>query len=176
MDDRWRVVEATPAGGGQVPGTVHARAVYVGEFRDVSAYVVALGIEAGRLPQRVQYLAGPGVVAGAGNPLPVTGVVGDVAVGQPFVEMAQPIEPVDAEVPGQERCGDPAGAVVHEPLAVKLPYPGVDDRDAGHAVAPGVEGVGVPIPPLPARAIVLCGQGREGGGDLVVEVAPRELA
>ena len=66
--------------------------------------------------------------------------------------------------------------VVHEALRRELAHAGVDDGVAGAALLPRVERVGVVVPVVAARPVVGprgVGTGRE---DLLVEVAPAELA
>ena len=72
------------------PRLVHGGAVQAGQLRDVPAHVVAARVEPLRLAHRVEAPVGPGVGAGAGDPLPVARVVGDVAVDQQSRKCAAP--------------------------------------------------------------------------------------
>ncbi len=74
----------------------------------------------------------------------------------------------------KEPTVDP-GAVVHVALGGQLAHPGVDQRVAGAAFAPGLEDSLRARPAVAARAVVAPRQGRERGQHLVVEVAPAEL-
>ena len=65
---------------------MHGLALDGCEFGYVATNVHAVGVEALGLPDRVEPAVGPGVVAGAGHPLPVAGVVRHVAVEQPAEE------------------------------------------------------------------------------------------
>ena len=59
---------------------MHRAALDLLQLLDVAAHVVAIGVEAARLAHRVEDPVGTGVVARARDPLPVAGVVGDLAV------------------------------------------------------------------------------------------------
>ena len=84
--------------------------------------------------------------------------------------------PVDVQVLGQERRGDEPCPVVHEPLGAELPHARVDERIAGAAVLPGLERLAVVAPAVAARTQVLGRDLGARGEQLVVEVAPAELA
>jgi hypothetical protein len=87
--------------------------------------------------------------------------------------------PVDAEVLGQERADDQPGAVVHPPLALQLPHPRVDQREAGAPLAPRLERPPGSAPPdRAAVALLELGPGVAGKveQDVVMEVAPAQLA
>ena len=120
-----------------------------------------------------------GIGADRGDPLPVAVVVGLVAVDQQAHEPALAPAPVDPEVLGQERADDEPGAVVHPALAPQLAHAGVDQRVAGaplHQASNGLLGV---APPDRAAVAVLELRARVAGEveeDVVVEVAPAELA
>ena len=148
------------------------------EFRDVTAHVVAIVIESGRLAEGVQHPAGARVVARSGYPLPVACVAGHVAIGQQLTEVPVPVPPVDAQRPGEERGGDHPGPVMHEPFGDELPHADVDHRDAGVASPPRLQRVLVfgPVPgAVGARMVILRGDVRERGRDLVEEITPGQL-
>jgi hypothetical protein len=83
--------------------------------------------------------AGLGIGPHRSDPLPVAVVVRLVAVDEQAHEEALAPAPVDAEVLGQERADDQPGAIVHPPLALQLPHPRVDQREAGAPLAPRLE-------------------------------------
>ena len=111
-----------------------------------------------------------------GDPLPVAGVVGDLAVAEQVPEMPGAPAPVEVEVLGQEGGDDHPRPVVHAPLAPQLAHRRVDDRVAGAPLLPGLEGAARARPAVAAGPVVAARQGRVGGKHLVVEVAPAELA
>ena len=157
---------------------MHVRCAEARKLRNVAAHVLPVGIEPGRLAERVKYPAGARVVARARDPLPVARVAGHVAVGEQCSEVPVAVPPVDAKRPGEERRGDHPRPVVHESLGGELPQAGVDDRDAGAARLPRGQRVGVlgPVPRPPrARPVIGRGDVREGGRDLVKEVTPGQL-
>src|SRR6476469_9744708 len=84
VDDRLWVVEALEPV--HPPRFEDLLAAHRLPLRQVAPHVLALGIEAPRLAHRVQHPVGPGVVAGPGHPLPVAGVVGDLAVAEQVPE------------------------------------------------------------------------------------------
>ena len=55
------------------------------------------------------------------------------------MKWASPCAPVEVQVLGQERADDQAAAVVHPAAGEQLAHRRVDDREAGAALAPGVE-------------------------------------
>jgi hypothetical protein len=148
------------------------------EFGNIAAHVLSVGVEPGRLAERVKYPAGARVVAGARDPLPVARVAGHVAVGEQFTEVPVAVPPVDAERPGEERRGDHPRPVVHESLGGELPHACVDNRNAGAPRLPRAQCVGVlgPVPwPLWAWPVIGRGDVLERGRDLVEEVTPGQL-
>ena len=142
----------------------------------VAAHVGAVGVEAPGLRRRVEDAVRARVDARAGDPLPVAGVVRDVAIDEQRGEVRRPEPPVDVQILRQERRREQPRAVVHEALARELPHPRVDDRVARAALLPGREALGV----------VRASGGRAAGSRVVddlgargeqlrVEVAPAEL-
>ena len=153
LHDRRRVVRPDPhAGGGlggrvQRPGLVDRGARDAAELGDPAPDVVAVGIEAPTLEDRVEDPeVGLRVRARARGPLPAAVVGGDVAVHEVAHELGLAQAPVQQEVLGQERGRDHPRPVVHEPRRAQLAHRGVDDRVAGPALAPGLEGVRVVAP------------------------------
>jgi hypothetical protein len=98
-----------------------------------------------------------------------------VAVHQEIEEVRGAQAPVHAQILDEERRGDEPGAVGHEPLPGELTHRRVDDRVPGASGLPGLERAGVAAPAIPARAVLLPRDRREGGRHLVAEVAPAEL-
>jgi hypothetical protein len=86
IEDRRRV-----AGGGlwKRPRLVNRAALDRGQFLDVAADVPAVAVVAVRLPERVECAAATRVRSGAGDPLPVTNVVCDVAVDESVEEVSR---------------------------------------------------------------------------------------
>ena len=147
-----------------------------GQLGYVAADVRAVGVEAMRLPERVERPPRARVRSRAGDPLPVADVVCDVAVDEPVEEVPRSRAPVDAQVAHEERRRDQPSAVVHVPLAQKLSHAGVNDRVAGLAVLPRLERLADAAPSITARTHVLVRRLRSRGEQLVEEVAPRKLA
>ncbi len=117
------------------------------------------------------------VGAGAGDPLPITDVLGDVAVDEERPEVPLTFAPVDEEILDEERCRDHADTVVHPPFGEELSHAGIDDGITGPALSPRGEPLRV-VPPADAGKLAADrlrrrrGKGNEGVG---VEVAPRQL-
>src|SRR6185369_11645192 len=84
--------------------------------------------------------------------------------------------PVEVEVLHEEGRGDETRPVVHPALLHELAHARVDEREARAALLPERQKLGVVIPSIAARAVVLARDGRECGRHLMVEVAPAELA
>ena len=152
VDDRLGIAE--PAEAIEQPGPVDRLSARPPQLRQVAAHVGALGVEALGLAQGVEDAVGTGVVAGPSHPLPVAGVVGDLAVGEQVPEVPGGTWPAN-------RCRGPwsgtrprsSGAVVHEALRGQLPHRRIDDR---------VAGAGPPArPPAPAASAT---SGRGAGG------------
>ena len=61
-------------------------------------------------------------------------------------------------------------------LGEQLPHPGIHDRVSGSSLLPRFERVGVVPPVVVARALVVAWRSTVGREQLVVEVAPAELA
>ena len=86
--------------------------------------------------------------------------------------------PVDVQVLGQERGDDQPRAVVHPAPRAELAHPGVDHREAGAALAPGLEALVVvlPLELVHRRLMGVVGVAGVVEQHVGVEVAPRELA
>ena len=84
--------------------------------------------------------------------------------------------PVQVEVLREERGGDEPCSVVHRPLGAELAHPGVHDRVAGPPFLPRRERVGVVAPAIVTRTEVASCDPGIGIEQLMVEVAPAELA
>src|SRR5580765_8926415 len=110
------------------------------------------------LPERVERAVATRVRSGAGDPLPVADVVGDVAVDEPVEVVSRSGAPVEAEVADEERRGDQPRAVVHVALAQQLPHAGIDDRIAGLAVLPCLERLAVAAPSIAAGTHLFVGR------------------
>jgi hypothetical protein len=132
-------------------------------------------VEPLRLTQRVHHPVGPGVVAGSGHPLPVARIVGHIGVREQGAEVPVSLPPVDPQVAGKEGSGDHAGPVVHKAFGGQLPHPRVHDRNPGAPRPPRVQRIGILTPGLHTGPVVLRGDVRERGGDLIEEVTPGEL-
>ena len=123
--------------------------------------------------------AGCGIDAHRCDPLPVAVVVRLVAVDQHAHEPALAPAPVDAEVLGQERADDQAGAIVHPSLAAELAHAGVDERIPGASLGPGLEGSlgAAPADRAPVALLELrAGVAGKVQEHVMVEVARAELA
>ena len=127
--------------GGQRPGAA------LGEVDDrlwpvgrVATHVGAGRVELPLLQQRVEDAeVRCRVEPGAGHPLPVAGVGGQVAVDQVPAEPALAAAPVDQQVLDEEAGADHPHAVRHESLRRQLPHAGIDQAVAGLAPAPRLE-------------------------------------
>src|SRR3954452_21475564 len=95
VDNRLGVVDRAALQRPDLPRLVERLAVDRRQLGDVAPDVVAAGVEALRLSQRIEDAVRPGVVAGARDPLPVPGVVGDIAVDQQVPEVSGAGAPVD---------------------------------------------------------------------------------
>src|SRR5579871_1632377 len=90
----------------------------------------------------------------ARDPLPVALVLRRVVVDQLLREPGFADAPVDVEVLDEEARGHHARAVVHPSGRSELAHAGVDERKAGHAVAPAVEALARRVPArLEARLV-----------------------
>ena len=106
----------------------------------VAADVGAGGIELPLLQQRVEDAeVRRRIEPGAGHPLPVAGVGGQVSVDQVPPEPPLAAAPVDQQVLDEEAGADHPHPVRHEPLGRQLPHAGVDQPVARLATAPGLE-------------------------------------
>ena len=162
----------------QQPRLVHVGVVDAGQLLDVAPDVAALRVVPPRLQHDVVGAVEPAVRAGAGHPLPVHRVVGDVAVEQQVDEVLGALAPVDVERLGQEVPDDQPGPVVHPALPRELAHPGVDDRVAGAALLPRRELLVAAVPAVAARPVVggrrpAAGRRAPGGGSRATPPAGR---
>ena len=122
-------------------------AIEAGELGNPPTNVGAVGVELSTLGGWVEDPeVGGGVGAGAGDPLPVAGVLRDVGVDQVMAEETFASAPVDEEVLDQEAGADHSDAVVHPPGLGQLAHAGVHDGITGATGAPPFEAVGVVSP------------------------------
>ena len=154
--------------------------VSAGRLRELghpAAHIVAVGIELLALQDGIEDAEiGRGVGAAAGDPLPARGVVGGIGVDQRVPEPALADAPVDQQVLGQERRRDHAHAIVHPAGRPELAHAGVDDRIAGAAALPGLDGVVlVAREGVELRPEVALGEVAEVEEQVVGELAPAEL-
>ena len=88
-----------------VPGVVQPLIRERSDLGDPAAHVRAAGIEAFALCHRIEDAEiGCGVQAGAGDPLPVPGIVRDVAIDEAVPEPGLTLAPVDQQVLRKERA------------------------------------------------------------------------
>lgn len=151
----------------------------VGKFGQPFFDEGGLGIELFGLEERVEDAeVGLGVGSGGGGPLPASVIAGEVEVEEVIGEIALAFSPIDEEVFGEEHGGDHAEAVVHPAGGVEAAHGGVDEGEAGLALAPGLE-VLFGAWPLDVVGIRFkgfsCSDIGEVGEEHVVEVAPDEL-
>ncbi len=123
-------------------------------------------------------VVGRRVRPGAGHPLPVAHVLRDVAVDQQVPEEALPHPPVDQQVLHQERRREHPHPVVHPPGGPQLAHAGVDHREAGAAVGPRLERLGVVAPPQGGVGVLhrALDERRRGEEQVGVPVTPGQLA
>src|SRR4029453_17095032 len=86
-----------------------------------------------RLCDRVEDAVRARVDASSRYPLPVAGVVCDVAVDEQLEEDLRSLPPMDSQRLCQERRDEQAAAVARPPFDVKLPHRCIDDRVAARS-------------------------------------------
>jgi hypothetical protein len=146
-----RSLEVGRSGSARLVDTGRTKASELGDPR---ANVATVGIEFDRLAGGVEHSEiGSGVGAGPGDPLPVSGILGDIGVDQVVSEETFAFSPVDEEVFDQEAGTDHANPVVHPPGLGQLAHSRVDDGIAGTAGAAAFEAVGIIAP----RNVVVAG-------------------
>jgi hypothetical protein len=138
--------------------------------------VRAVRVEPPRLARRVENTVRARVCPRSGDPLPVARVVHDVAVHEVLGEVRGAEPPVEVQVLDEERRRDEPRATRHPPLRGELSHPRVDERIAGPSLLPRREGIGVVAPAVSAWPQVLAGDPRLGVVQLMMEVAPAQLA
>jgi hypothetical protein len=140
--------------------------------RDVrAARVVPFG-----LSLRVESSIRAGVIASASDPLPVSGVVRQVAVEQPPSELGIAQPPVDAKLLGEMGRGHESRSIVHPAFSPQLTHAGVHDRHSTASLSPGCQRLRIVAPWLRRPwAVRACRQIGERIGHLVVEVTPSQL-
>ena len=129
-----------------------------------------------RLPRRIEDAVGPRVGSRPGDPLPVPDVVRHVAVDEVLREVGRALPPVQVEVLREERRGDEPCPVVHRALGAELPHPCVHDRVPRLPLPPCCERVRVVAPAIVTRTEVVPRDPGVGLEQLMMEVAPAELA
>ena len=137
-----------------------------------------VGVEPPLVQGRVEDAeVGRGVDADAGGPLPVAGVLREVAADEVLAEPALPAPPVDVQRLGQEAGAQHAHAVRQVAGLGQLAHAGIDQRVPGLAARPGLV-VRVAAGPLErgvARVDRSLGEVRVMVQDVLVEVAPEQL-
>ena len=149
-----------------------------GELGYQAAHVVAVGIEATRLRERIEHTeVRRGVGPGAGDPLPIAGVLRDVAVDEEVAEVPFTDPPVGQQVFHEERGGDQPEAVGHPAGVGELAHGGVDDRVAGAALFPGLHlgRVGTPRDCVVLRLLRVVDEVGALGEEVRVPVSPGKL-
>ncbi len=150
----------------------------IGELRHPATDVCPVRIEplalAGGVEDPEERLrVGPG----RRGPLPAAVVRGDIAVDQVMHEVGLARAPIDEQVLRQERRGDHPSAVRQPAGGGKLAHRGIDDRVAGPAGPPRIEG---DVVARPRERVELRPEGRPADGrsmeeDVGVEVTPGEF-
>ncbi len=159
----------------RAPRLVDGRAFQLAELGNVAADVLALWVQSLRLCDGVEDAVRARVNACSRYPLPVAGVVRDVAVDEQLEEKLRSSPPIDPERLRQERRDEQAPAVVHPPLGAKLPHRCIDNRVTGSSVSPGRQRVFVVDPIAVAAVRVVDCRVWIRVQQLQVEIAPAEL-
>src|SRR5262245_31715243 len=175
IDDWLWIAERAPRPWIEEPGLVDTPIIDGSELGHVAPDVGAFRVEAFGLRDRVEDSIRPRIGPGSCHPLPVTRVVGDVAVHQKRQEVCGATPPIDAQVLDEERGDDQARAVVHDALARELTHARVDDGIARATRLPRLERPPIDAPPVAARPVVRPRDRRKGRRHLMVEIAPAEL-
>ena len=110
--------------------------------------------------------------------MPVAVVDAGVIVDQALSEVAFAPSPIDVNVLGEKGRHDHTHAVVHKSRLFELAHPGVDDGEAGLAVSPKFECLGILFP---GDVTILFLEGISENmwkmeGDLSEEISPIKLA
>jgi hypothetical protein len=146
IDYRVRIIFADDQPGGllilyrHLPGVVDIFFCYLFQLRQIAAYIFALRIILPALTNRIENAEiRCRIGTAAGGPLPAQTVVGEIGVDQGIPEPARAFLPGNAAVFAQKRRHHHPHPVMHPAGLPQLAHPGVDQRDTGPALLPGLQ-------------------------------------
>ena len=118
-----------------------------------------------------------GIGPAAGNPLPAGCVIGQICIHQRIPEPGLSQMPMQAQILHQKGADNHPHPVMHIASAVKLAHAGIDNRIAGLAAGPGLQGGAVlaPVKRIKARLQGARRQLRKLGQQMIGKFPPAQL-